>query len=42
LDELFGVGKFLIDHSQVHGWDGGIALAGAVDAVLADKDEGVG
>jgi hypothetical protein len=42
LDEFFGVGKFLGDHAEVHGGDGGIALAGAVDAVLADEDEGVG
>ena len=42
LDEFFGVGEFLGDHAKVHGGDGGVALAGAVDAVLADEDEGVG
>jgi hypothetical protein len=42
LDEFFSVGEFLGDHTDVHGGDGGIALAGAVDTVLADEDEGVG
>jgi hypothetical protein len=42
LDEFLGVGEFLGDHAEVHGGDGGIAHAGAVDAVLADEDEGVG
>jgi hypothetical protein len=36
------VGEFLGDHAEVHGGDGGIALAGAVDAVLADQDKGIG
>jgi hypothetical protein len=42
LDEFFGVGEFLGDHAEVHGGDGGVALAGAVDAVLADQDKGIG
>ena len=42
LDEFLGMGEFLSDHAEVHGGNGGIALAGAVDAVLADEDEGVG
>src|SRR6266478_2707109 len=42
LDEFFGVGEFLGDHTEVHGRDGGVAHAGAVDAVLADEDERVG
>jgi hypothetical protein len=42
LDEFFGVGQFLGDHAQIHGRHGRIAHTGAVDAVLADEDEGVG
>jgi len=39
LDEFFGVGEFRGDHAEVHGGDGGIPLAGAIDAVLADEDQ---
>ena len=42
LDEFFGVGEFLRDHTEVHRGNRGIAHAGAVDAVLADQDQGVG
>src|SRR5258707_2952464 len=42
LDEFFGVGEFLGDHAEVHRGNRGIALAGAVDAVLTDEDERVG
>jgi hypothetical protein len=42
LDEFFGVGEFLGDHAEVHRGNRGIAHAGAVDAVLADEDKGVG
>jgi len=42
LDEFFGVGEFRGDHAEVHGRYRGIAHAGAIDAVLADEDEGVG
>jgi hypothetical protein len=42
LNEFLGVGEFLRDHAKVHGGDGGIALAGTVNAVLADQDESVG
>jgi hypothetical protein len=42
LDEFLGVSEFLGDHAEVHCGDGGVALAGAVDAVLADEDQGVG
>jgi hypothetical protein len=42
LDEFLGVSEFLGDNAQVHGGDGGVALTGAIDAVLADEDEGVG
>src|SRR5260221_2009351 len=42
LDEFLGVGEFLGDHAEVHSRHGGIALAGAIDAVLADEDERIG
>src|SRR5882724_11859453 len=39
LDEFLGVGEFLGDHAEVHRGNSGVALAGAIDAVLADEDE---
>jgi hypothetical protein len=42
LDQFFGVGEFLGDHADVHRGERGIALAGAIDAVLPDQDECVG
>jgi len=36
------VGEFLGDHAEVHRGDGGIALAGAIDSVLADEDQRIG
>src|SRR5215469_361250 len=42
LDEFLGVVEFLGDHAQIHSWHVGIALTGAVDAVLTDQDESIG
>jgi len=42
LDEFFGVGEFLGNHAEVHRGNRGVALAGAIDAVLADEDECIG
>jgi len=36
------MGEFLGDHAEVHRRNRGIALAGAIDPVLADEDERVG
>jgi hypothetical protein len=41
LDQFFRVGEFLGDHADVHRGKRGIALAGAIDTVLADQDEGI-
>ena len=42
LDEFLGVSELLGDHAEVHGGEGGVALAGAIDTVLADEDQGIG
>lgn len=42
LDEFFGLGQFSRDELNVHGGPFGVAGTVAVNAVLADEDEGVG
>src|SRR5882724_12179799 len=42
LDEFLGVSEFLGDHAEVHRGNSGVALAGAIDPVLANEDERIG